>query len=62
MKGTQLVVLASDHHVIDISDGASKVVAWVGCLPGMPNHLHGIRARLRSKHCPHCIGSRLEVS
>lgn len=43
MEGAQLVVLASNHHVIDISNGARKVVARIGRLPGMPNHLRGAK-------------------
>ena len=47
VEGTELIVLASDHHIVDISDGAGEVVARVGRLSGMPNHLHGVMARLR---------------
>ena len=43
VEGSQLAILASDHHIIDISNGAGKVVARIGCLPGMPYHLRGAK-------------------
>jgi len=39
VKCSQLVVIAPDHKVVDVSNGTSEIVARVGGLPGMPYHL-----------------------
>jgi len=39
VKCAQLVVIAPDHKVVYVSNGASEIVAKVGGLPGMPYHL-----------------------
>ena len=46
MKCKQLVVIAPDHKVVDVSNGTSEIVARGGALPGMPYHLHGSGSNL----------------
>lgn len=48
MKGTKLAVLAPDHNIVYVGNGAGEVVARIGRLPRMPNHLHTATACLTS--------------
>jgi len=46
VKCAQLVVIAPDHKIVYVSNGASEIVAKVGGLPGMPYHLRRLGSSL----------------
>lgn len=44
VEGAQPVVVTPDHHIVDVCDAAGEVVARVGGLASMADHLHSTRS------------------